>query len=693
MARSALAMAGRGPASSPARRELAQIRRSRPPPHAMMSSPDLAASPSPGTQELARHGRREAALPPGQARSSPPLTPSRAKTGRSLPHARTRPGPWGAMVAWGGWGPEGAGGSPPWLLGREPTPGHGLSCRPWPSLSHKTGGEGGLGKKPSPVEEATLHRVATSLQMYVDELPQMPKFFGYALNTGSPEPEIPPRFTCNNCICLRNVGSNRHSARPTIEVIRGVSTCVTWENHLPQSHVLPWDPTIPNATPKHGGVPTVVYLHGGVHPPKLDGSALAWFTSDFKETGSAWSRSTYTYPNVQQSGNLWYHDHALGLTRVNILAGLIAAYVLRDPAFDVKMNLPVGPEFDRHLMIFDRSFYKDRSLYLNYTGNNPTIHPRWRPEYFGEAILANGKVWPYLQVQRTKYRFRIINVSNARYYSLALTNGLSFTVVGSDSSYLASPVTTQRILLSPAETFDVVVDFCTATATESILTNNAPYPYSTGTQPDQLMGQAMKFIIKPGAPSPPDTSRVPASLAPSQAATIVGASLTRYITLYEYLSSANLPTHLYINVKSFHDPVTETPKSGSIEVWEVINLTGDNHPLHVHLATFQAIKVQHLVDEQGFLNCITSKNDAVACNVTGHATGPTLDIPAHERAWKNISKIEPGYKTTVDVRFNLVEENNAPYPFDVTSAPGYVYHCHILDHEDNEMIRPLKLVK
>ncbi|XP_018723337.2 multicopper oxidase LPR1 homolog 1 [Eucalyptus grandis] len=568
------------------------------------------------------------------------------------------------------------------------------------------GGRGvSMAQQPPPVTEEILRQVAASLQMYVDELPQMPKLFGYTLDTGSPKPGnltigmYKTKWKFHRDLPATTVFAYGTSAQtatvpgPAIEAIRGVSTSVKWENHLPESHILPWDPTIPTTVPRHGGVPTVVHLHGGVHPPESDGSALAWFTSDFKETGSAWSQSTYTYPNVQNSGTLWYHDHALGLTRVNILAGLIGSYVLRDPALDARMNLPVGPEFDRQLMIFDRSFYKDGSLYLNYTGNNPTIHPQWQPEYFGEAIIVNGKAWPYLRVQRRKYRFRIINVSNARYYNLALTDGLSFTVVGSDSSYLASPVATQQILLSPSEAFDVVVDFSTATATESILTNDAPYPYPTGTRPDQRMGQVMKFIIKPGAPSPPDTSRVPASLVPSQAAVAVGASLTRYITLYEYLSPASLPTHLYINGKSFLDPATETPKSGSTEVWEVINLTGDNHPLHIHLATFQAIKVQQLMDEQGFLNCMTSKNDAVACNVTGHATGPTLDVPPHERAWKNVVKMEPGYKTTVVVHFNLVEQNNAPYPFDATSAPGYVYHCHILDHEDNEMIRPLMLVK
>ncbi|KAA8541325.1 hypothetical protein F0562_025288 [Nyssa sinensis] len=473
--------------------------------------------------------------------------------------------------------------------------------------------------------------------------------------------------------------------------MKGTPTFVTWENHLPQSHILPWDPTISTAIPKNGGVPAVVHLHGGIHPPQSDGSALAWFTADYRETGPAWSQRTYLYPNVQHAGNLWYHDHALGLTRVNLLAGLIAPYVIRDPALEAKLNLPAGPEFDRHLMVFDRSFYTDGSLYMNYTGNNPTIHPQWQPEYFGDAIIVNGKAWPYLQVKRRKYRFRIINASNARYVRFSLTNGLTFSQVGSDASYLSSPVTTSTILLAPSEIADVVIDFSLATAGESVLTNDAPYPYPTGNQVDSLNSKIMKFIILPGVPTPPDNSKVPPSIKTYNSTLAAGATTTRYIVLYEYQSAAGTPTHLYINGKRFQDPVTETPKVGTTEVWEVINLTGDNHPLHIHLAEFQAIKAQQLVDLAGFTACMTSKNDAIACNVTAHAIGPTLTIPEYEKTWKNVVKMEPGYQTTIVVKFNIVEDDE-PYPFDVTAEPGYVYHCHILDHEDNEMIRPLKLV-
>ncbi|XP_043694908.1 multicopper oxidase LPR1 homolog 1-like [Telopea speciosissima] len=555
---------------------------------------------------------------------------------------------------------------------------------------------------PPPITEATLQQVAASLKMYVDELPKIPKLFGYSMRHGSPAPgnlaigmfekkwKFHRDFPSTTVFAYGTSAEAATVPGPLIEALKGIKTSVTWQNYLPQNHFLSWDPTVTCAIPKHGGVPTVVHLHGGVHPPQEDGNPNAWFTSSYRETGPAWTQPTYTYLNIQHAGNLWYHDHALGLTRVNILAGLVGPYVIRDPKLEKPWNLPSGPDFDRHLMVFDRSFYMNGSIYINSTGDNPSIHPQWQPEYFGDAIIVNGKAWPFLKVQRRKYRFRIINASNARFFNFSLSNGLPFIQVGSDASYLNSPVQTQSILLSPAETADVIVDFSTPNTNESVLTNSAPYPYPTGNPVDNLTGNVMKFIISPENQNSP--CKIPTSLVNYPAATTEGSVKTRYIVLYEYESTTGNPTHLYINGKSFLDPVTELPKVGTTEVWEVINLTQDNHPLHIHLATFQAIKVEELVDLDTFRNCmIAQKNDAVGCNVTAHLSGKLLSIPNYEKTWKNVVKIVPGYQTTTIVRFNMVETNTT-YPFNATAAPGYVYHCHILDHENNQMIRPLKMV-
>ncbi|XP_019055919.1 PREDICTED: multicopper oxidase LPR1-like [Nelumbo nucifera] len=555
------------------------------------------------------------------------------------------------------------------------------------------------------VTESILHQVAASLEMFVDELPRMPTVYGFSYDHhGSPTPAHPTigmfqkKWKFHRDLPATRVfayGTSREAATvpgPTIEAIQGVPTYVTWENHLPKKHILPWDPTVPTAIPKTGGVPTVVHLHGGVQDPPNDGYAFAWFTANFKETGPFWTKPTYFYPNVQHAGNLWYHDHALGMTRANLLAGLIAAYVIRDPKLEATLNLPAGPEFDRHLFIFDRSFCKDGSLYMNSTGNYPSIHPQWQPEYFGDAMIVNGKAWPYLKVQRRKYRFRIINASNARYLRLHLSNGLTFVNVGADKSYLPSPVPTKNILLSPSEIADVIVDFSTSKADEAVLINDARYPYPDGSLADPLNRKVMKFIIASGKPKQPDRSSIPASLVKYPIATTVGAAKTRYITMYEYLSPSGEPTQLLINGKTPEDPATETPKSGSTEVWEVINLTNDSHPLHLHLASIQAIKVQKLVKLDEFKDCMRAKNDALKCNVKAHATGKVFKIPDYEKTWKFTVKIEPGCQTTIIAKFYLVHTGE-PYPFDATTEPGYLYHCHILDHEDNVMVRPLKLIK
>ncbi|KAJ1684886.1 hypothetical protein LUZ63_016276 [Rhynchospora breviuscula] len=553
---------------------------------------------------------------------------------------------------------------------------------------------------PPPVSEQYLQAVAGSLEMYVDALPQMPKIYGYSLSGGRPSSikltigmfvkkwkfhrDLPPTT-------VFVYGTDPVKATfpgPTIEALQGVPLWVTWQNFLPAHHILPWDPTIPVAIPSHGGVPTVVHLHGGIHPPQSDGNPFAWFTAGFRDVGSKWTQATYMYPNIQCPGNLWYHDHALGLTRANLVAGLIGAYVLRNFTTEALLGLPSSDLFDLHLVIADRSFYKDGSLYMNCTGDNPNIHPEWQPEYFGEAITVNGKAWPFLVVLRRRYRFRIINSSNARYFNLSLSNNLPFTVIGSDSTYLYKPVMTQTILLAPSEIFDVVIDFTHSPTASAELMNSAPYPYPDGQEPNNLDGKVMKFVI-PALPVP-DNSWVPPTMENYVASDVTEAVKHRYIVLYEYNSQTDGPTHLYINGLQFEDPATETPRPGTTEIWDVINLTGDNHPLHLHLATFRAKTVTQIQDLDTFKNCMMVLNDAEKCNVSQHAVGPTVPMPDYENTWKNVVKMAPGNMTTIVVKFRLVHDNGS-YPFDATAEPGYVYHCHILDHEDNEMIRPLKL--
>eukprot|EP01018_Ginkgo_biloba_P027073 Gb_39670 [translate_table: standard] len=548
-----------------------------------------------------------------------------------------------------------------------------------------------------------LHEIASALEMFVDELPDMPKIHAYSIKDGHLKAaELKIGMFAKKWKFHRDLppstvfayGISRETATvpgPTIEAIQGIETFVTWENHLPSHHILPWDPTIMTARPKHGGIPAVVHLHGGIHGPQSDGHPLAWFTANFNETGPGWTQPKYHYINVQEPGNLWYHDHALGLTRVNLLAGLAGAYVIRNPLVEKPLKLPSGPEYDRNLLVFDRSFATDGSIYMNSTGDNPSIHLQWQPSYFGDAIIVNGKVWPYLKVQRRKYRFRIVNASNARFYNFALSNGLSMTQIGSDSTYLPRPVTVKELLLSPSEIADFIIDFSNSSTEEAILTNSAAYPYPSGESVDDLNSKVMKFVIRPKGSSRIHGRKISKKLIEYRRPNKKESAQTSYITMYEYESATGAPTHLLLNALPFEAPVTETPRQGSSELWHIINLTNDNHPLHIHLALLAALKQTKLVNIDEFKECMEKKNDALKCNIKKYAKGKSIKVPAHERGWKNVFKIQPGFLTTILVQFSLLDSHRA-YPFNASAEPGYVYHCHILEHEDNEMMRPLKIV-
>lgn len=544
---------------------------------------------------------------------------------------------------------------------------------------------------------------ASKLNMFVDDLPLIPTIPAFHVSDGVPESksleigmfmkkwkfhrDLPPTR-------VYAFGRSKQEATvpgPTIEALYGVDTYVTWQNHLPPKHILPWDPTIPTAIAKRTrGIPTVVHLHGGIHEPESDGNANAWFTAKFEEKGPTWSKKTYHYPNNQQPGNLWYHDHAMGLTRVNLLAGLLGAYIIRHPAIEDPLGLPRGHQFDRPLIVFDRSFRTDGSIFMNSTGNNPSIHPQWQPEYFGDAIIVNGKAWPRLTVRRRKYRFRIINASNARFFRFFFTNGLRFTHVASDSAYIPNPVTANQTLVGPSEITDIIVDFSQSRSNVAILANDAPYPYPSGDPVNEANGKVMKFIILPYQES--DTSRIPKRLLEYPAPDLSSVARTRYVAMYEYVSDIDEPTHLYLNGKPFDAAVTETPKEGSTEVWHVINLTEDNHPLHIHLGLLKVLDQTELVKLDEFKECMTKINDAVKCHVEQYARGKKVEVPAHEKGWKNVYKMIPGYVTKIAVRFSYIHTNSS-YEFDATAEPGYVYHCHVLDHEDNAMMRPLKVIK
>lgn len=260
---------------------------------------------------------------------------------------------------------------------------------------------------------------------------------------------------------------------PTFEVLRNERVRVHWINELPiNHHILPVDTTVNGAEPYYSKVRTVVHLHGGSVPHYSDGYPDAWFTSGYRYVGPDFKTALYDYPNHQQPTMLWYHDHALGITRLNIYAGMAGVYIIRDPQ-ERYLNLPSG-RYEIPLLIQDKSFNEDGSLYYPVQPEDPApVCPSVVPEFFADTIIVNGKVWPYLEVEPRKYRFRIVNASNSRFYRMKLSTGQSFYQIGSDQGYLESPVILQNVLITPGEHVDLIIDFSEFKKENIILQNDA----------------------------------------------------------------------------------------------------------------------------------------------------------------------------------------------------------------------------
>jgi spore coat protein A, manganese oxidase len=464
---------------------------------------------------------------------------------------------------------------------------------------------------------------------------------------------------------------------PTLEVRKGKCATVDWVSKLPLKHLLPVDHTIHGAEASLPEVRCVTHVHGASVMPDSDGYPDAWFTAN-GEHGPKFKSGPAQYPNDQPAATLWYHDHCMGSTRLNIYAGLAGFYLIRDE-LEEALNLPSGA-FDIPLMIQDRQFQADGRLLYPKAVNG--THPIWIQEFFGDVICVNGKAMPFLEVEPRKYRFRFLNASNARFYHLRLGFDSSeagdvpkFHQIGSDSGLLPAPVPLNFLLIAPAERFDVVIDFAGCEGKALTLRNDAPAPYTMGGQivPEQVM---LFKVTKPLSGA--DTSVLAEQLAPFEPFNPASAARERILVVTETERARDGYVVIGLLGKArWHDPITEDPKAGSSEIWSFANTTGDVHPLHLHLVRFQVLNRQTF-DVPTYLQ-------TGQLVLTGRPMAPeTNESPA----WKDTVKAYPGYVTRVMQKFDL--------PAGVKAEPGreylYVWHCHILEHEDNEMMRPYKVV-
>ncbi len=509
-------------------------------------------------------------------------------------------------------------------------------------------------------------------------------------------------------------------------------------NYLP--HLLPVDPTLHWANPPGGNVerdsrpsftstpgpytgpvPIVTHVHGAHTTEDSDGYAEAWylpaaanvpagfaavgtFYDEFKAKaeaarGQLWDpgSAVFQYPNDQRATTLWYHDHTLGMTRLNVYAGPAGFYLLRGGPDDLVLDSRTGkpatlpgpaptlgdppgtPYYEIPIAIQDRSFNADGSLFYptgrqffdGFTGPyipDSDVPPIWNPEFFGNTMVVNGRTWPYLEVEQRRYRFRFLNGCNSRFLILRFDSSLPFWQLGAEGGFLPSPVQMDRLLLAPAERADVIVDFSQLPtgATVTLLNVGPDEPFGGGTPgvdfapaDPNTTGQVMQFRVV--AATGRERSTPPERLLLPAATQLGPASRTRQLSLNELMSvSFDGPVAALLGTvengtavpKMWDDPITENPSLGSTEVWELYNLTEDAHPIHIHMVQFQVI-------------------ERVA------ASGTVRPPESWETGFKDTVIAYPGEITRVKATFDL--------------AGLFVWHCHIVEHEDNEMMRPYRV--
>lgn len=354
---------------------------------------------------------------------------------------------------------------------------------------------------------------------------------------------------------------------------------------------------------------------------------------------------------------------------MNVYAGLAGMYIIRDKE-ERELNLPAG-KFEIPLVIQDKSFLEDGSLFYPASVDSDELPPDFpnpsiTPGFSGDFIVVNGKVWPYLEVERRKYRFRILNASNERFYRIRLSSGQPFIQIGSDGGLLHRPVCTDEITIAPAERVDVIIDFSKYKAGAQIeMTNDAPTPFDFGEPPDpNTTGRIMQFRVIES--ESPDTSVIPSFLSKINKLRQCEATRIRDIIL-DVTNDRFGRLKFMLSNHEYIDRITERPVLGDVEIWRLINPSLGAHPIHLHLVQFQVIDRIPL--------------DVDAYNLTGqirYAGKP--ELPAlNERGWKDTVIAPSGYVTRIIMRFG-------PY------TGRYMYHCHILEHEDYDMMRPFEVV-
>jgi spore coat protein A, manganese oxidase len=528
-----------------------------------------------------------------------------------------------------------------------------------------------------------------------------------------------------DAVTYKDLGFVRATPSATIEATRGIPANIAWVNGIVSPLSIAMDSTIDpsnsggtsfNLTQYSGleavteggaifPVTTTTHIQGAEVASKYDGVPYSWVSwnglhgSDYSSYARTLPNSAvYHYDNDQGPGTLWFRDRAVGLTRSNVYSGLSGFYILRDPADSITQYLPHG-RYEMPLSIQDRNFYSDGSLQLPIetplkTGQGSS----WLSQYFGNVMTVNGLAWPNMNVDRGQYTFKILDGSDARWYDLGMSNGMPFTVVAADGSYLRSPVTTTSLTIAPGERYDVLVDFSIyPVGTEITLTNKAATPFLNGEPADPSTdGVIMKFTVGGAAGYIPRT--LPKTLNPNLADGLDSGSVTaqRNFTLVDYVGQTGDSMSL-LDGQLYKSPITEYPKAGTTEVWRIVDATNESHQIHVDLARLQVVGRQRIDASSYRRDWLTENGGSLPLvertrniDLGGYLVGEPGSVPPIEDGVKDSIRVDPGEVVTILVRFAPMDDG--PYVFDPTNGPAYLWNSNIFDHEDNEMMRQFIVV-
>lgn len=539
-------------------------------------------------------------------------------------------------------------------------------------------------------------------------------------------------------------------ARSTLASETGKPVRVKYINNLKDAygnlltkHLLTVDPTLHGADMGEPEVRIVTHLHGGHVQPESDGHPEAWISNDPNATTGLpadpvsgrparpnGNTVTYTYENTQIAEQLWYHDHAMGITRLNVYAGLAANYFVRDSVED-SLNLPKG-NYEIPLVIQDKSFNEDGSLHYDATSllnagtgseetdshGNPILTSK--PEFFGNVITVNGKAWPYLDVEPRKYRFRMLNGSDSRFYNIWLeaknSSGAAIAIpagavsqIGNDGGLMPAAVNiaydqSHPMLFALAERADVIIDFSALPAGTTItMRNDAPTPYPMGDEVSATTtGRIMQFRInKPlngtDTSANPVTLRTPVNFGPVNNTRFVDLQETEEtgVLVFDPATGATFQRlKILLNGLGFDAPVTETPHLNAVEDWIIINNTVDMHPMHLHLVDFQVVEKGSIApgaytpaDGLGGMPTVTPGGLRPDTNPDGTAAAADslYTVHANELGEKDTVRVPPADELIGSQGYVRIRAK-----FDILGT--YMWHCHILAHEDHEMMRPFRVI-